>query len=98
MAVEGDVAPADLLLAPWPQYEGAFDPSLWRPAIARQRIETKGGIAFEEGDLVAIQRKPDWLAGFGMGAVTAFSLRRRVHVEIPAAYFKFLSTAPAHAA
>ena len=59
--------------AQWPQYAGHWQGSEWVLVEITRRVVTKGGVAFEPGD-ITIARPPLWIGGDW----TAYSLRNRI--------------------
>lgn len=60
----------------WPQYDGNFDG--WTLAVGTRRMETKGGLCHEPGDLLLVGHDRD------PGFRTAFSVRRLGQVSVHA--------------
>ena len=66
--------------AEYPQYEGHWAGDDWTLARVTQRVETKGGLRFEKGDIVLLKYEPSY---FGCSAEkTAYSVRGRIDVRV----------------
>ena len=44
-------------MARYPQYDGEFEESKWERGVMTRQVETKGGVRFEAGDVVAVERE-----------------------------------------
>jgi hypothetical protein len=64
----------------WPQYLGRFE--TWTLGKIRRRIETKGGLCFEPGDVVLVEPEPNLRGLLRPTHVTCFSVRAGWNVAV----------------
>lgn len=71
---------AALAHAEYPQYHMHWAGDDWTLARVTQRIETKGGLRFDVGDIVLLQYVPGYFGGDA--EKTAYSVRGRIDVRV----------------
>jgi hypothetical protein len=76
------------------QYDGHWDGDEWFVVEFKRKVETKMGVAFEQGDLTIARRLKDSQEQAELGdSICAYSVRNRVDTWVPASFVREMKDA-----